>query len=126
LIAGFDGAEYNQHTQVLIEEHQVANIILFARNIKSVEQLSTLNRTLHEKIEAATKTSPLIAIDQEGGIVTRIMNGATFCPGAMTLTATNPQYATAIGELMSDELSHLGINLNLAPYWMSITILKIL
>ncbi len=115
LIAGFDGAEYNQHTQVLIEEHQVANIILFARNIKSVEQLSTLNRTLHEKIEAATKTSPLIAIDQEGGIVTRIMNGATFCPGAMTLTATNPQYATAIGELMSDELSHLGINLNLAP-----------
>ncbi|MFA6890416.1 MAG: beta-N-acetylhexosaminidase, partial [Bacilli bacterium] len=99
----------------LIEEYQVANIILFARNIHSIEQLSKLNRTIHQKVMDNTGLMPLIAIDQEGGIVTRIMSGATFCPGAMTLCATQPENANKIGSIMSEELSRLGINLNLAP-----------
>ncbi len=114
LVAGFDGYYNNEHLQSLIDHH-VGNIILFARNVKDIEQLSSLNHFIHQEIKAKTSFMPLIAIDQEGGIVTRIMNGATFCPGNMTLSATNSENAYKIGALMSEELSRLGINLNLAP-----------
>ena len=116
IIAGFSGYEYNEHLKTLIEEYKVGNIILFARNIKNLDQLITLNKKIYEEIEKNTGNIPFITIDQEGGMVTRITEGATFCPGNMTLTATNnSDYAYQIGKIMGDELTHLGINMNLAP-----------
>lgn len=115
LFVGFDGYEYNDHIKTLIEDYKVGNIILFARNVKDLKQLSALNRKLHEEIYKHTGIIPLISIDQEGGIVTRIMNGATFCPGNMTLAATEEENCYIIGQIMGKELSRLGINMNLAP-----------
>jgi beta-N-acetylhexosaminidase len=115
LFVGFDGYEYNEHIRVLVEEYKVANVILFARNIKNIEQLSALNKSLHQEIMKHTKTMPLISIDQEGGLVTRIMSGATFCPGSMTIASTSLQNSQLVGELMGEELTRLGINMNLAP-----------
>jgi len=115
LIIGFDGYEFNDHLKRLIREYKVANIILFARNIKSIEQLYNLCKKIHEEVKQATSTIPLISIDQEGGMVTRIMDGATFCPGNMTLGATSIDDAYEIGKIMGEELLALGINMNLAP-----------
>lgn len=116
IIAGFHGYEYNDHLKTLIEEYKVGNIILFTRNIKDLGQLITLNKTIFKEVEKNTGNIPFITIDQEGGMVTRIQDGATFCPGNMTLTATNnSDYAYRIGKIMGDELTHLGINMNLAP-----------
>ena len=116
IIAGFNGYEYNEHLKTLIEEYKVGNIILFSRNIKNIDQLITLNKKIFSEIEKNTGNIPFITIDQEGGMVTRIMDGATFCPGNMTLTATNnSDNAYRIGKIMGDELTHLGINMNLAP-----------
>lgn len=115
LIIGFDGYEYNDHLKTIIEKYKVGNIILFSRNIFNLEQLSNLNRKLYEEIYKNTGIIPFITIDQEGGIVTRIMKGATFCPGNMTITATNKENSFIIGKIMGEELSHLGINMNLAP-----------
>ncbi len=116
IIAGFHGLEYDEHLRTLIEEYKVGNIILFSRNIKDLDQLITLNKKIITEVEKHTGNIPFITIDQEGGMVTRIMNGATFCPGNMTLTATNnSDNAYRIGKIMGDELTHLGINMNLAP-----------
>ncbi len=116
IIAGFDGYEYDEHLRILIEEYKVANIILFTRNISSLKQLIELNLKIHQEVIKNTKTIPFISIDQEGGMVTRIMDGATFWPGNMTLTATdNKQNAEIVGKGMGEELTHLGINMNLAP-----------
>lgn len=116
IIAGFNGYEYNEHLRTLIEDYKVGNIILFTRNVKDLDQLITLNKRIFEEIEKNTGNVPFITIDQEGGMVTRIQEGATFCPGNMTLTATNnSDNAYRIGKIMGDELSHLGINMNLAP-----------
>ena len=115
LVVGFSGYEYNDHLRKLVEEYKVGNVILFVRNIKNLEQLSKLNKDIHNEIIKHTGVMPLITIDQEGGIVTRIMNGATFCPGNMTLAATNVENASIIGKIMGEELAHLGINMNLAP-----------
>lgn len=116
IIAGFSGYEYNEHARILIEEYKVGNIILFTRNINNLNQLITLNKKIYSEIEKNTGNIPFISIDQEGGMVTRIMDGATLCPGNMTLTATNnSDNAYRIGKIMGDELTHLGINMNLAP-----------
>ena len=115
LFIGFAGHEYNDHLRKIIEEYKVGNIILFTRNIDNLDQLSKLNRSLHEKIYQSTGVMPLISIDQEGGIVTRIQNTATFAPGAMTISATNSDNAYKVGQVLGEELSYLGINMNLAP-----------
>ena len=115
IIAGFQAQDYNDHIRTLVEDYKVGNVILFVRNIKDLNQLSKLNRTLHQEIKKHTGIMPFITIDQEGGIVTRIMNGATFCPGNMTLAATNANNSRIVGEIMGEELVRLGINMNLAP-----------
>ncbi|MBO4668084.1 MAG: hypothetical protein J5666_08200, partial [Bacilli bacterium] len=48
-------------------------------------------------------------------MVTRIMDGATFCPGNMTLATCDVSDARRIGTIMGEELRSLGINYNLAP-----------
>ena len=113
---GFDGYELNENVKFLIEKYKIANIILFTRNIKDIHQLFILCQEIHSFVLEHTGTIPLISIDQEGGMVTRIMSGGTFFPGAMTVSATqNPSYAYNVGKLMAIELRALGINMNLAP-----------
>lgn len=115
IFVGFKEPEYNFQAKVLIEEFKVGNIILFARNVRNVEQLSGLTHQLHAEIKKQTGIMPLIAIDQEGGMVTRIQDKATLCPGQMTLTATDVKNSYKTGEIVGDELAHLGISINLAP-----------
>lgn len=116
IMAGFEDPVYDEHARVLIEEYKVGNIIYFARNVENIEQLATLTKKLYKEIMDNTGIMPFIGIDQEGGMVTRIMDGATFCPGAMTITSTGDKNnAYRIGEIMGEELAILGINFNLAP-----------
>lgn len=113
---GIAGTEINDDTINLIKEYKVGNIILFARNVKSPEQLFKLNQGL-QKLALEHIGIPLfISIDQEGGMVTRIFNGSTFFPGAMTMAATdNSENAYLMGKLMGQELKAMGVNMNLAP-----------
>ena len=115
MIVGFHGEEYNDNLEQLIQEYSIANIILFTRNIKNISQLHKLNNTIHQKINNKTGIMPFISIDQEGGMVTRIMEEATFFPGAMSIGATSLNNAYKSGKIMGQELASLGINLNLAP-----------
>ncbi|VEU82113.1 beta-N-acetylhexosaminidase [Acholeplasma hippikon] len=113
---GFDGLTVNDDIIDLIKKYRLGNIILFARNVQSAEQLFNLNKNL-QKLALSSIGIPLfISIDQEGGMVTRIFNGSTFFPGAMTISATNEvKNAYKLGQIMGEELNALGINMNLAP-----------
>lgn len=112
---GFQGYEFNDNVKYLIDKYKVSNIVLFTRNIKDINQLFNLNKQIHEYVYEKTHTIPFISIDQEGGMVTRIMSEATFCPGNMTLATSPKEKAFEIGTIMGKELRALGINLNLAP-----------
>lgn len=116
IVFGFDALEVNEHAINLIKKYKAGNVILFARNIDSPEQLFKLNQNL-QKLALETYNIPLfICIDQEGGMVTRIKKGATYFPGAMTLTASNNSKNSYLsGKIMGRELEALGINMNLAP-----------
>ena len=115
LWVGFDGYELTKELKDLISEYKIGNIILFTRNIKDIKQLYNLNKEIHEYIIEKTGIMPFISIDQEGGMVTRIMDGATFCPGNMTLATGDASNARRVGVIMGEELRSLGINYNLAP-----------
>ncbi len=116
IVFGFDALDVNEHAIKLIKEYKVGNVILFARNIKTPEQLFKLNQNL-QKLAIKTLGIPLIiSIDQEGGMVTRIKNGGTYFPGAMTLSASNNlENSYLSGKHMGQQLKALGINMNLAP-----------
>ncbi|MDA3931327.1 MAG: glycoside hydrolase family 3 protein [Tenericutes bacterium] len=116
IVFGFDALTINDHAIQLIKKYKAGNVILFARNIDSPEQLFKLNQNL-QKLALETYNIPLfICIDQEGGMVSRIKKGGTFFPGAMTIAAShNPKNSYLSGKLMGEELKALGINMNLAP-----------
>ncbi|RKD32255.1 beta-N-acetylhexosaminidase [Thermohalobacter berrensis] len=103
--------EVTDEIKETIKRYHLGGIILFAENIETAEQTSTLIKDLQE----AADIPLLISADQEGGIVNRIKFGTKF-PGNMALGATNAsKYAYKVGKSIGEELKALGINVNLAP-----------
>lgn len=113
---GFDAVDINDHALKLIKDYKVGNVILFARNVKTPEQTFKMNQNLQKLAYDEIGIPMFISIDQEGGMVSRITNGATFFPGAMTIAATHDvNNAYLSGKFMGQELKNLGINMNFAP-----------
>ncbi len=116
IVFGFHETEVTPRIEKLIKEYKLGNILLFTRNIKSTEQLFKLNNDIQTLMLKHLRYPAFITIDQEGAMVTRITDKATFFPGAMTLAATNdPKKAYLQGKYMACELDALGINMNFAP-----------
>lgn len=116
VMAGFPGETLDDEFRELIRTCKVANIILFSHNIKNREQLRGLCREIQKEVRAATGGPALIAIDQEGGMVSRLPEDAARIPGAMAVAATgDPENARIVGKITARELRSLGVNFNLAP-----------
>jgi beta-N-acetylhexosaminidase len=116
IMFGFHGTEVTPHALKMIEEFKVGNVILFAQNCQSPKQIFKMNQELQRLAHKHLNIPMFISVDQEGGMVTRIFHGATFFPGAMTISATNNHnHAYQIGKIMGLELEALGMNMNLAP-----------
>lgn len=116
VFAGFPSTSIDANLKTLISEYKLGNIVLFARNVENIEQLHNLNQTIYKEMLNEFGIIPLIAIDQEGGMVMRITSEATFWPGNMSVAATKTsQYAYELGKSSGEELRALGINMNLAP-----------
>jgi len=116
LMFGFDALELNDHAIDLIKNYKFGNVILFTRNVKSMKQLFDLTKNLQKLALDSIGIPLLISIDQEGGMVTRLKNGGTYFPGAMTLAASaDSENAYLSGKYMGRELISLGLNMDLAP-----------
>ncbi|WP_414703575.1 glycoside hydrolase family 3 N-terminal domain-containing protein [Pseudalkalibacillus sp. SCS-8] len=109
---GEDVTEMKPEILRLIDEYHLGGVILFRENVVTTEQTTKL---VHEYQQATDKFAPLLTIDQEGGIVTRLQSG-TDMPGNMALGATrSPVLAKDVGRVIGEEIDALGINMNLAP-----------
>ncbi|MFD2925197.1 glycoside hydrolase family 3 protein [Halobacillus naozhouensis] len=96
----------------IVKEYHLGGVILFRENVVTTEQTAKL---VADYQAAAEKYGLLMAIDQEGGIVTRLQSG-TDMPGNMALGATrSSELSYDVGQAIGEELSALGINMNLAP-----------
>ena len=90
----------------------LGGVVLFARNVESREQLRALTDTLR-----AEREDVLIAIDEEGGDVTRLetKTGSSY-PGNAALGAVDDVELTDhVAASIAWELVDVGVNVNLAP-----------
>ncbi len=115
ILPGFHSTYYDDQIKTLIEDYHVGNIILFTRNFEDAKQIRNLCQTLHEKVLEHTGHIPFIAIDQEGGLVTRMMKDVTFAPGPMTASSSIENATYYTGKMLAEDMIRLGMNLNLAP-----------
>ena len=123
LLAGFPGAAMPDAQALrLMEEYDVGNFILFARNIGPAAETAQLCGALSSMAYARLGIAPLIAIDQEGGTVLRAHEGALAFPGAMALAAATHAAAGGdisaikeVGRRCGAALRALGVNVNFAP-----------
>jgi beta-N-acetylhexosaminidase len=114
-IFGFSGTKINKNLKTHLKTLQPGAVIVFGRNIKNLTQVSELNTEL-QKLALGYSNIPLfIAIDQEGGAVSRIKTSPGL-PSAYTIGNTNdPALSFQAGKVTGQILSLLGFNMNLAP-----------
>ena len=110
---GFDGTAVSADLAAFIKEYKPGGVILFSRNLESVEQIVELTNDLHR----CSPHSPLlISIDQEGGRVSRLPKGFTIFPPCDVLGRCNSsELAYAAGATIAKELRAVGINMNMSP-----------
>lgn len=112
LLLGLSGPELTPEEAALFRKLQPAGYILFTRNIISAQQ----TRKLTDDLRDLSYDLPVIAIDQEGGRVTRTKDIAPAAPSAPALSALGDYGKIAdAAVLTADLLRLLGINLNFAP-----------
>ena len=112
-MAYFDGDSVNEHAKRLIQDAKIGGIIYYqwANGLYSPEQVKTLSHDLQKLADI-----PLfIAIDQEGGVVSRLQNGFTEFPGNAALARAGVDLAYKASYCMAKEMLEVGVNFNLAP-----------
>lgn len=112
--------ELHPELRALIIEHQIGGIILFAENVETVPQTQAFIQQLQEAVHSAGLPPLLIAIDQEGGRVSRLpANVSNAFAGNMAIGATyakhGTQFAGKINGAIAEQLQVLGVNVNFAP-----------
>jgi beta-N-acetylhexosaminidase len=109
---GLPGPELDAEARALIEEVQPGGIIIFGRNVASPQQL----RDLLDGVREMLPTSPLVGVDQEGGLVDRLRRIFTPMPSARTIREHGDLAAArALGRISGEALRILGFNVNFAP-----------
>lgn len=115
-IAGFSANSFDEATEEMFKECMFGNVILFTNNIVNSEQAAKINDSLRSHIEKVSGVAPFLAVDQEGGPVMRVFDGATDFPSNMAVAATgNPENAYTEGIMLGRELASMGFNMDLAP-----------
>ncbi|RJX37886.1 beta-N-acetylhexosaminidase [Paenibacillus pinisoli] len=115
-VFGFNGFEPTEEIKGLIESYGIGGTIYFTRNVESAQQVHGLSVKLQKIAKDAGKPPIFIAIDQEGGMVARLVDGVTLMPGNMALGATGQEEAAEeTARICGEELRKLGITMNYAP-----------
>jgi len=113
---GFSGTSVSGELRRLVREYKVGNVILFRDNLESAAQARALCDTIQALVRDETGYPAFIAIDQEGGAVTRLPEGMVNVPGAMALAASgNTDNVSLAARITAAELRSIGVNFNMAP-----------
>lgn len=115
LIAGIEGTMPGEDARVAIAEYQVGGVILFKRNVETVEQLTALTDGLKE-LNQDSEIPLLIGVDEEGGLVSRMPDELTDLPDMYEFGQTgDPALTYTVGRVLADLCRGQGINLDFAP-----------
>lgn len=112
LMIGMDGTIVSDDLKTAIQHH-IGHVILFKKNIISIEQL----RALITDIDALATDYPIwVGIDEEGGTVSRLPNELVKLPSANVLASNySKQQVKKIAEHLGKALASNGIDIDFAP-----------
>lgn len=114
MIVQFVGPTYGLDISAMISQFDVGAVLVFTanNNIVSKPQL----KGLIQQMQHSSAIPLIVAIDQEGGTVDRLISLDGPRPSATSIGDTgDPNKAKAEGILDAQDLSYYGFNLNLAP-----------
>lgn len=113
---GFEGTELCADSRQLLSQKNAGGVVLFKRNITSLEQVVALNASI---MSCSPKASPpLICVDQEGGRVQRLKGICTTIPPMRVIgdaAKNDPDLPYRMGAMMGRELAALGFNVDFTP-----------
>jgi beta-N-acetylhexosaminidase len=116
LLVGFDGLSPPPELEPLIRHGHVAGVVIFSRNLESTRQWVELHASLRRLFG---ETRPIIAVDQEGGLVQRlrppVIPEIPRVPAMGLLAEAEGVDFEALGRTFGAELAALGFNVDLAP-----------
>ncbi|CAN5283617.1 beta-N-acetylhexosaminidase [soil metagenome] len=107
-VIGIPGPEIDVETTELLDEIDPGGICLFARNIREARQTRDLTDQLRKSLQ-----SPIIAVDQEGGLVDRLRRILSPMPAASRILSADD--SKCLAGIVSEALRTLGMNMDFAP-----------
>lgn len=114
VMIGIQGTEVNDDSLYMLHQFHFGGVILFDRNMQSIEQVKKLTSDIQTKSDE--KVPLFIGIDEEGGEVTRMENALTPPPSQQKIGESNdPEKAKQWASSTAKELKNMGINVNFAP-----------
>lgn len=112
LFIGLNGAAVDAETKDLLDEIQPGGVCLFGRNVRRLADA----RQMLDQIRAVLPITPILSVDQEGGLVDRLRRICTPMPSARVIRQHGDLAAArALGTLTGEILRILGFNMNFAP-----------
>ena len=112
LAVGFPGSDATDEVIEGLRRTHAQSLVVFSRNFTSPEQFVRLLRRLEEAVGRRF----VVMVDHEGGRVIRFGQGVTRFPDAMTVGQTQaPDAVERQGATEAEELTRLGVRVNLAP-----------
>ncbi len=110
-IIGFDGTALNTELENHLRKMNPSGVILFKRNIESLEQTRLFIKELSDLLGDI-----IIAVDHEGGIVNRFPSDCPVPPSPAALNAADSlDLIRDSCKLQAELLAYLGFNMNFAP-----------
>ena len=114
MMIGIKGTVPTGDSLYMLHEFHMGGIILFDRNMQNKEQVRLLNEALQK--QADEKLPLFIALDEEGGVVSRMKDQLQPPPSAEQIGKSgNPEKAKTAALQISQELKAMGFNLDFAP-----------
>ena len=117
LMLDLDSSSLTKEEKTLLQNPHVGGVILFSRNIVSKDQVLSLCHQIAE-----VNSNLLIAVDQEGGRVQRLIDGYAVLPSMQKLGKFVAQdkdngliLASNLGWLMASEVIASGLDISFAP-----------
>ncbi|MGB1287281.1 MAG: glycoside hydrolase family 3 protein [Aggregatilineales bacterium] len=117
-MVSFFGRPMNESARNLITEWQPGAVVLLKSNLGTPEQITSLTNDIQQTSLSSGGQPLFIAIDQEGGLITRLTAelGFTLFPVPALWTATgDADLVYRVGQALATEMTAVGINMNLAP-----------
>lgn len=115
VIASFNSTTLSEEAKTLIKDYHIGGFTLFKYNIETEAQVKKLISDLNTENNNFSNIDLFIAVDEEGGRVSRLPSSMEKGPTALSLGETDPVYTMREAMRNGKNLTSLGFNLNFAP-----------